>query len=200
MIPNGIVKKNADYSAREISERFGLQKDGYILFLARIVPEKGLHYLIEAFKTVETNKKLVIAGDLTPGNEYVEKIKKMASEDERIILTGFVQGRLLDELFSNCYIYVLPSDIEGLAMSLLESVSYGVPCLVSDIPENVEVVGGYMPSFKHGDIQDLSVKLDKILKGEYSDIWKKENFETILKKYDWEKIVDQTTALYKKGK
>ena len=128
MIPNGIVKKNADYSAREISERFGLQKDGYILFLARIVPEKGLHYLIEAFKTVETNKKLVIAGDLTPGNEYVEKIKKMASEDERIILTGFVQGRLLDELFSNCYIYVLPSDIEGLAMSLLESVSYG--CLL----------------------------------------------------------------------
>ena len=62
------------------------------------------------------------------------------------------------------------------------------------------VVGGYMPSFKHGDIQDLSFKLDKILKGEYSDIWKKENFETILKKYDWEKIVDQTTALYKKGK
>ena len=200
LIPNGIVKKNADYSAREISERFGLQKDGYILFLARIVPEKGLHYLIEAFKTVETNKKLVIAGDLTPGNEYVEKIKKMASEDERIILTGFVQGRLLDELFSNCYIYVLPSDIEGLAMSLLESVSYGVPCLVSDIPENVEVVGGYMPSCKHGDIQGLSVELDKILKGEYSDIWKKENFETILKKYDWEKIVDQTTALYKKGK
>lgn len=83
------------------------------------MPEKGLHYLIEAFKAVETNKKLVIAGDLTPGNEYVEKIKKMASEDERIILTGFVQGRLLDELFSNCYIYVLPSDIEGLAMSLL---------------------------------------------------------------------------------
>ena len=91
-------QENADYPARDISEIFGLQKDWlYFVFRLELLPEKRyLHYLIEAFKAVETNKKLVIAGDLTPGNEYVEKIKKMASEDERIILTGFVQGRLLD--------------------------------------------------------------------------------------------------------
>lgn len=198
LIPNGIVKKSSDYPAQEIRERFGLKKDEYILFLARIVPEKGLHYLIEAFKSVDTDKKLVIAGDLTPGNEYVEKIKKMASKDERIILTGFVHGNLLDELFSNCFIYVLPSDIEGLSISLLESVSYGVPCLVSDIPENLEVVGEYMPSFKHGDVHDLAVMLNKVLKEEYPDIRERKNFESVLKKYDWWEIVNQTLELYEK--
>ena len=197
-IPNGIEKKTESYEPELIKEKFGLENKDYILFLARIVPEKGLHHLIEAYKSVDTEKKLVIAGGLTAGDSYVERIKNMAAEDERIILADFVQGRMLDELFSNCFLYVLPSDIEGMAMSLLESVSYGVPCLVSDIPENLEVVGGYMPSFKKGSAESLANELRKILRGEYPNINNIENYQAILEKYNWDNIVKRTVELYKK--
>ncbi len=102
-IPNGIT--NPVY--REpgiIKERFGLEKDGYILFLARLVPEKGIHYLIKAFQKINTEKKLVIAGGNSHATEYVEKIRRMAVKDSRIIFTGFVQGKELEELYSNAYV------------------------------------------------------------------------------------------------
>lgn len=195
-IPNGAEKREGDFSPKEITEKFGLNGDDYILFLARIVPEKGLHYLIDAYKEIDTDKKLVIAGGLDGGGEYVERIKNSAAEDERIILADFVCGRTLEELFKNCSLYVLPSDIEGMAMSLLEAISFGAPCLVSDIPENLEVVGGIMPSFKKGDRESLKSELSRILSGGYSDIRKSESFDKILKRYDWDKIVDETIKLY----
>lgn len=198
-IPNGMSIKERSYPPELIREKFGLEKDGYILFLARIVPEKGLHYLIEAFRNIKTDKKLVVAGGLTHGNEYVEKIKKMAEPDDRIILTGFVQGEMLDELFDNCLVYVLPSDIEGMAMSLLECVSYRTPCLVSDIPENLEVVGGYMPSFKQGSAESLRQELEKALDGSIKNV-DPACYNQILRRYDWEDIVTKTTALYEKRK
>ena len=118
-IPNGVNKPEIR-EPKIIKEKYGLNKNDYILFLARIVPEKGLHYLIEAYKQINTDKKLVIAGGASHTNDYLEKIKKMASEDSRIIMTGFVQGEELKELYSNCYLYCLPSDIEGMPISLLE--------------------------------------------------------------------------------
>lgn len=198
-IPNGMAPKDRKFPPMLIKEKFGLEKNEYILFLARIVPEKGLHYLIEAFGNIDTEKKLVIAGGLTPGNEYVEKIKAMAAKDSRIILADFVQGQLLDELFDNCLVYVLPSDIEGMAMSLLECISYGSPCLVSDIPENIEVVGDYMPSFKHGDKKSLEAELRKIVDSNGIGLNNNDNYRRILQKYDWEDIVDRTVGLYFKS-
>ena len=100
-----------------------VEKDDYILFLGRLVPEKGITYLIEAFKKVNTNKKLVIAGGSSDTDEFANQLKEMAKDDDRIIFTGFVQGRLLDELYSNAYIYSLPSDLEGMPLSLLEAMS-----------------------------------------------------------------------------
>lgn len=106
-----------------------------------MIPEKGEHYLIEAFKDIETNKKLVIAGGTSDTDEYMDKLKQMAEQDDRIVFTGFVQGQLLQELYSNAYVYVLPSDLEGMPLSLLEAMSYGNCCLTSDIKECTEVVG-----------------------------------------------------------
>lgn len=196
-IPNGIVKKTKDYYPKVIKEKFGLEKNDYILFLARIVPEKGLHYLVDAYKEIDTTKKLVIAGGLTHGDDYVDKIKRMAADDERIILTDFVEGEMLDELFDNSFLYVLPSDIEGMAMSLLESISYGTPCLVSDIPENLEVVSDYMPSFKHGDVDSLKEELQKILEGKCPGINEIENYQAILANHNWDRITEDTVELYK---
>lgn len=103
-VPNGI-ERGERVPAQEITERFGLAKDGYILFLGRIVPEKGVHYLIDAFKRLDTDKKLVIAGGSSDSNEYFERIKQQAAGEPRIVFTGFVEGRTLQELYSNSYIY-----------------------------------------------------------------------------------------------
>lgn len=166
-------------------------------FLARLVPEKGLHYLIEAFEAIETEKKLVIAGGSSHSYEYMEHIQKMAAMDNRIIMTNFVQGQILEELYSNAYIFVLPSDIEGMALSLLEAMSYGNCCLVSDIQENVEVVQNKACTFKKGNVDDLRTKLDYLLKcPETVNKYKKESSDYICRKYNWEEVVRQTKELY----
>ena len=130
-LPNG-VDEHEYVEPQIIKEKYGLDKDKYILFLARIVPEKGLHYLIEAFSKTDADIKLVIAGGVSHSDEYAEKIREMAA-DSRIIFTGFVEGSELWELFYNCRLYVLPSDVEGMPLTLLEAMNCGCECLVSDI-------------------------------------------------------------------
>lgn len=195
-IPNG-VNKPTIREANIIKQKYGLVKDNYILFLARIVPEKGLHYLIEAFKQIDTDKKLVIAGGASHTNDYLEKIKKMASEDNRIIMTGFVQGQELEELYSNCYLYCLPSDVEGMPLSLLEAMSYGCNCLVSDIEENVQICEDYADTFKNGNIDNLKEKLEICL-NKKTDERKddKEVSDYVLNKYDWNDVTKKTKILY----
>lgn len=196
-IPNGIVKpelKDADI----ITHKYGLEKDGYILFLARIVPEKGLHYLIEAFYQIKTDKKLVIAGGSSHSHEYMEQIKDMASRDPRIIMTDFVHGKCLEELYSNAYLFVLPSDVEGMALSLLEAMSYGNCCLISNIKENTEVVGEYAVSFQKSEVDDLKIKLEDLLLNEDKVCkYKSQSSLYICDKYNWDKVVEKTIILYK---
>lgn len=196
-IPNGINHAECR-QAKEIESRYGLEKDGYILFLARIVPEKGLHYLIDAFKRIKTDKKLVIAGGNSHSLEYLEEIRKMCEPDRRIILTGFIQGRILEELYSNAWLFVLPSDVEGMAISLLEAMSYGNCCLVSDIPENLEVVENHAFCFKKSDILDLKEKMEYLLANP-DEVEKKkaESSAYICKRYNWDEVVKETLKLYR---
>ena len=112
-IPNGVNRPQIR-EASLITDKFGLKKDSYILFLGRLVPEKGIRYLVEAFKNVKTDKKLVIAGGSSDTDSFMEELKELAKGDDRILFTGFVQGAMLDELYSNAYIYTLPSDLEGI--------------------------------------------------------------------------------------
>ena len=169
----------------------------FILFLARIVPEKGLHYLIDAYKQIETDKKLVIAGGASHSNNYLKKIKAMIKDNPNIIMTGFVQGKLLEELYSNCYLYCLPSDIEGMPLSLLEAMSYGCECLVSNIEENINVVNGYGFSFKKANVKDLKEVMEKMLNN--SNRKKEEISNYVIRKYSWEKNVKESETLYNKS-
>lgn len=196
-IPNG-VNKPIIKKVNKIRKKWNLEKEEYILFLARIVPEKGLHYLIEAFKQLKTDKKLVIAGGASHTNEYLEKIKEMVKDDKRIIMTGFVQGQELEELYSNCYLYCLPSDIEGMPLSLLEAMSYGNKCLVSNIEENTQVVEDKAITFEKGNVQDLKEKLENMLSS--NDLLEKreEISDYILQKYNWVDVVNKTLDLYKR--
>lgn len=192
-IPNG-VNKPVLKAPKEITEKWGLEKNSYILYLARIVPEKGLHYLLDAFKEIETDKKLVIAGGASHTNEYLEEIKRKASEDDRVIMTGFVQGDVLDELYSNCYLYCLPSDLEGMPISLMEAMSYGCNVLTSDIEECLQVSGEYGDKFERGNIAELKKSLSRALEENRNDKINISNY--ILKKYNWNDVVEHIEKLY----
>ena len=195
-IPNGITCPQVR-EAELIRERYGLEKDGYILFLARIVPEKGLHYLIEAFYQLKTDKKLVIAGGSSHSHAYMDQIREMASKDERIIMTDFVHGQCLEELYSNAYLFVLPSDVEGMALTLLEAMSFGNCCLVSDIKENTEVVEEHAVTFRKGDVEDLKQKLSGLLDApERVEAIRQESRDFICSKYNWDDVVAETLKLY----
>ncbi len=198
-IPNGINRPKPQ-GQTVIEEKYGLKKDGYFLFLARIVPEKGLHYLIEAFSGLETDKKLVIAGGSSQAMDYMERIHRMAAEDERILMTDFVQGQVLEELYANAYAFVLPSDVEGMALTLLEAMSYGDCCLVSDIRENTEVVEDMALTFKKGDVRDLRRQLVWMLAHpEEVRRMGEASVDYICGKYDWDDVTRRTIAVYEKA-
>jgi len=201
-ISNGIAKPEI-FPAEIITDKYDLKKDDYILFLARLVPEKGVHYLIEAYNQLSKAngnvmlKKLVIVGGHSQISEYAEQIKKDANANPNIIMTGFIQGRELTELLSNAYIFVLPSDVEGMSISLLEAMSYGNCCLVSDIPENTEVVEEAAISFRKGNVTDLKEKIEYLFaKPEVVEKYRHGSSDFICNKYDWEEVVDQTVRLY----
>ena len=193
-IPNG-VNKPVIKNANIIKEKWNLDKDNYILFLARLVPEKGLDYLIDAYNNLKTDKKLVIAGGGSDTSDYVTTIKNKVKNNSNIIMTGFVQGETLEELFSNCFLYCLPSDVEGMPISLLEAFSYGANCLVSDIEENTQVTEKNATTFKKGDTKDLTKKLKECLEGKNRKS-PKELQDYILNKYNWNDVVDKTIEVY----
>lgn len=195
-IPNGVnvpEKKEANI----ITMKFNLVKDDYILYVGRLVPEKGLEYLIKAFKMIKTSKKLVIAGGASDTNEFEQRLRYLSDTNENIIFTGFVQGEILEELYSNAYIYVLPSDLEGMSLSLLEAMSYGNCCMVSDIEECSSVIQENGITFKKGNILDLKKKLQVALESEekVKEIRNK-SAEFICNKYNWDDITNKTLGLY----
>ncbi|MCD7843645.1 MAG: glycosyltransferase family 4 protein [Clostridiales bacterium] len=196
-IPNGVDRPEIR-EAKEIKEKFGLEKDSYILFLGRIVPEKGLRYLVEAYKELNTDKKLVIAGGSSDTDEFAVELKKMAGEN--VIFTGFVAGRLREELYSNAYVYVLPSDLEGMPLSLLEAMSYGNCCVTSDIKECAEVVEDKAVMFRKSDVSDLREKLqglcdDEALVQKYKD----GAADFICSKHSWDEVSRKTIKLYRRA-
>lgn len=195
-IPNGVTRPEKK-DAELIRERYQLEQGGYILFLGRIVPEKGLRYLLEAFQGVRTGKKLVIAGGSSDTDSFLSELKRMAEADARILFTGFVQGRLLEELYSNAYVYVLPSDLEGMPLSLLEAMSYGNCCLVSDIPECAGVIEDHGVTFRRGNAQDLRDKLQMLCDGpEAVEQHSLAAADFICGKYAWNDMARETLELY----
>lgn len=194
-IPNG-VNRPTPVAADEIGKQWGLEKDSYVLFLGRIVPEKGVRYLVEAWKQVHSDKKLVIAGGSSDTDKFMNELK--AATGEGVIFTGFQQGRVLEELYSNSYIYCLPSDLEGMPLSLLEAMSYGNCCVVSDIPECSEVVEDKAVVFPKGDVEELRKMLQELLdKPEIVEGYKARAADYICSKYSWDDVVEKTLEIYR---
>jgi glycosyltransferase involved in cell wall biosynthesis len=195
-IRNGVEIKKAP-APTQIKERCGLEEDSYLLYLGRLVPEKGVHYLIEAYGRTDTDKKLVIAGGSSHSDDYEKELHAMAEGNRNILFTGFVYGPILEELLRNALIYILPSDVEGMPISLLEAMSYGQCCLVSDIAENRAVVSGYGYTFKQGDPADLAAKLQMLLRqGEMVHKDRERIIEYVMENFCWDKSADRTLQLY----
>lgn len=195
-IPNGVTKLEIR-EADEIKKIWGLEKDSYVLFLGRIVPEKGLRYLVEAWKSTKTDKKLVIAGGSSDTQVFMDELKEMCAGNDSMVFTGFQQGRVLEELYSNAYIYCLPSDLEGMPLSLLEAMSYGNCCIVSDIPECTEVVEDKAVVFRKSDVQDLKRVLQELLdEPQRVNDYKNSAADFITYKYNWDNVTDKTLKLY----
>lgn len=198
IISNG-VNRVQNVETDIINKKYLLEKDSYILYLGRIVPEKGIMYLIDAFSKVTTNKKLVIAGCQSDSEEFFCYIKSKGLVDKRIIFTGYVEGQELSELFSNAYVFVLPSDLEGMSLALLEAMSYGNCCLTSDIPECTEVTEDKALYFKKSSTSDLKNKLQFLCNNEeIVKQYKNKSSEFICNKYNWDRSTEETLKLYKK--
>lgn len=195
-IPNGIDPFRI-IDDKAVFDRYGLKKNSYILFLSRLVPEKNPDLLIRAFKKVKADKKLVIAGGSSDSDAYVKSLHGIAENSGNVIFTGFVEGEMLASLFSNAYLYVLPSELEGMPISLLEAMSYGNCCLVSDIEECSSVVEDHGVTFRCNDENDLRNQLQKLLDHpETVDEYRRNAAAYIQKKYSWEKMTEETIKVY----
>lgn len=196
LIPNGVPRFEAQEP--EIIRQYGLARGNYILYLGRIVPEKGEHYLLEAFCQIHTDKKLIFAGGESDSADYAAQLKAKAADNDRVQFLGFVEGQQLAELYSNAYVYVLPSDVEGMPLTLMEAMSYGNCCLTSDIPECMSVMREFGMSFRKGDVADLRDKLQYLC--DHAEVVKEYRMKAadfICQYHNWDTITQQTLALYR---
>jgi len=193
-IPNGTTLP-APRAAKKILA-MGLTPGKYVLFVGRLVPEKGVHYLCEAFSRIPSDLTLAIAGGLSFSSDYVSTLRRW--EGPRVKLLDYVVGEPLEELWSNAYLVVLPSTMEGLSIALLEALSYGRGVLMSDIPENLEVAADVAATFRNRDVDDLTAQLAALL----ADPARVRAFESparrrIEERYSWERAVADTEAVYR---
>jgi len=184
-----------EVSGTETLEQYGVEPGRYVLFVGRLIPEKGVHYLIEAFEGLETDHRLVIVGDSPYTPDYVRKLR--ATEDPRIVFTGYLFGDGFKQLMRNCRVYVQPSDIEGTSPVLLTAMGYARPVVVNGIPENLATVGEAGQSFPPGDVAALRQILAEILDDrEVLDALGEKSLQRVRTHYNWERIADEFQALF----
>lgn len=182
------------------AKRFNIEPNNYFMFVGRLVPEKAPDILIEAFKKVDTDKKLLIVGDSAGTDDYVKKLKELADGDERIIFTSYVYGDELREIYSNAFAYISASRLEGLPLTVLEAMSFALPVVLSDIPPHTEILnqGFYIEnSFKVNDIEACKKAIEKISELSYDKIseMKKSSKQSVKDAFDWEKVASGTTEV-----
>lgn len=190
----------AENNSSNILKKYNLVKNEFMIFVGRLVPEKAPHKIIEAFLETKTEKKLVIVGDSAGTDEYVCFLKDIAKDDERIIFTSYLYGEDLAEIYSNAYLYVSTSELEGLPLTLLEAMSYGLPVLVSTIAPHVEIIEdeeyGYL--FNSNSLDDIKVKLQSVLSlddNQLKEIGQK-GLKKINKNHNWDVITKKLEMIY----
>jgi glycosyltransferase involved in cell wall biosynthesis len=198
-IPNGVTPEPPNPIDK--LRRFGLQGNDYLLFLGRLVPEKGCHLLLEAYRKTDLPQKVLIVGETSHTDNYVRHLRTLAGDDPRVVFAGALYGDDKREAYSNAACLVFPSSLEGMPIVMLEAMSYGCPVLCSDIPETLEVVEGeaspYATIFRAGSEEDLAVRLRELLQDSKGMAEKAARArEHVVETYSWDVITGQTEALY----
>lgn len=196
-IPNGAPIPA--YPGSDLLARWGLEPGGYILTVARLVKQKGIHHLIAAYDGFEKEKKLVVVGAGAFGGGYADHVRRLSEGNSSIVFTGFQSGRALAQLYANAYLYVHPSEAEGLAISILEAMASGRCVLVSDIPENVESIDHSGVTFVNADVGDLRGKIRELINHPevVAELGAKAK-EWIRMEYDWDLIAARTESVYRR--
>lgn len=179
-----------------LKTQLGLSAGEYILYIGRISPEKGIQDLIAAYKASNAKKKLVVAGEI-PANAFGDEIRALIGTDERIVCPGFVSGEMMNALYCNCALYVLPSHTEGLPLTLLEAMSCGANCLVSDIPENTCVLGAFGSAFAVSDLDALARGLEEHEAELKTPEQREQQAAFIAENYGYDKMIDAHIAVYR---
>jgi glycosyltransferase involved in cell wall biosynthesis len=195
-IPNGATLPTEAPRPGEI-ERWGLSGGEYVLAVGRIIRDRGLHYLIDAFRGVSGDIKLVIVGAETPPTAYTDELREMA--DGRVVFTGEVFGRALEDLYANCAVYVLASRVEGLPITVCEAMAHGRPLLLSEIPENQEVAGDAALYFNPTDSKELQSQLQVLLEDQaLQEAMSARGLERARSTFNWDRVTDQIEAYYRR--
>lgn len=199
-IPNGVDLPGAPGSDG-LRERFGVEPGSYALFVGRLVPEKGVHHLVRAWRRLGRDVPLVVAGGGSHADEYETRVRALAAGDRRIVFPGFVGGEELARLYANARLFVLPSEIEGLSVALLEAMSFALPVLVSDLPENLEVIDdgeAVGERFRNGDDGDLAARVTALLDApERAASLGRAARAAVERRFVWDRVVDRLDDVYR---
>ncbi|MCR4903665.1 MAG: glycosyltransferase family 4 protein [Butyrivibrio sp.] len=196
LIPNG-VEPATIRKPNLITQKFGLKGEDYFCSVSRLVEEKGIHDLIKAYNLIKTDKKLLIVGDDMDKTDYIKSIKDLAKDNPNIIFAGFQSGEILEEIYSNAYAYVIPSNLEGMSIGLLEAMAYGNAIVASDIPEIQEVACNDALYFKCGDYKDLADRLQMLNdNSQVAENLKTDVVRHVNEMYSWDKVADKIANLY----
>jgi glycosyltransferase involved in cell wall biosynthesis len=193
-IPNGV--RTGELRPPRGLEAYGLHPGEYYLFVGRLGPEKGCHTLVEAFGMARTSRKLIMVGSPHLNLAYETKLKAMAND--RVIFTGAIFGEPLTDLWNGAHAVVHPSITEGMSLSLLEAMAHRKCVIVSDIPENLEVIGDGALTFAAGDPVSLAevigrVDADPALMEQFG----RKALARVKAEYDWQKIVTRLEEVYR---
>jgi glycosyltransferase involved in cell wall biosynthesis len=193
-IPNGATPSLVP-PGHDLLARWDLTAGGYVLFVGRLIPDRGLETLLDAWARIDTRRLLVIAGDVRHDRPYVDGLRRRA--DARVVFTGQLTGDALAQLYGNAAFCVHPSEVEGLPIAVLEAMSHGRAVLVSDIPENLEAVGDAAATFPVGDQDALQAGLQRLLAapGEVGRLGERAR-QRVRQHYDWDQIAAATEAVY----
>lgn len=197
VIPNGVNFKYPEISYDNLI-KYNLKQGRYFVFVGRLVREKGVHDLITAYTSIKyTDWKLVIIGDADHKTKYNDEIKLKARKSQSIVLIGRMTGNALLEVFSNAGLFVLPSYYECAPIALLEAMSFGLKCLISDIAATREIPLPERNYFKPGDINSLSAKLMEFSQNTMSNREKANQRDFVMQNHNWSSIANRTLEVYK---
>lgn len=197
VIHNGVSLVDIKEPDLKILNSFDIKPNEYYLYIARITKEKGLHYLLNAFSKLETEKKLIIAGPIDANDIYHQELLQLAQKDPRVKFIGFASGETKENLFRGAYAYCLPSESEGFSMALLEAMSYEKCCIVSDIPNNIEATGDCCVSFKSKDEGSLLKSLQRVEEDEeLKERIGRNARKRLAENFTWDILADQVEKLY----